>query len=56
MPAVKLRAGYTDGHVGTYSPSEATPMRIGMTPEGVPPFPDVGPTSGLYYIPNNALR
>ena len=54
MPNVKLRAGYTDGHVETYTPSDAIPMRIGMTPEGVPPFPDGGPTSGLFYLPRTA--
>ncbi len=57
MTDVKLRAGYTDGHVETYSPSEAIPMQVGMTPEGVPPFPDDGrPNPGLYYIPRNAAR
>jgi prepilin-type N-terminal cleavage/methylation domain-containing protein len=56
MPNVKLRAGYTDGHVETYSPSDAIPMRISMTPEGVPPFPDGGPSAGLFYIPRNAAR
>jgi len=56
MPDVKLRAGYTDGHVETYSPSDAIPMRISMTPEGVPPFPDGGPSAGLFYIPRNAAR
>jgi prepilin-type N-terminal cleavage/methylation domain-containing protein len=54
LPNVKLRAGYTDGHVETYLPSDAIPMRIGMTPEGVPPFPDGGPSSGQFYIPRNA--
>jgi type II secretory pathway pseudopilin PulG len=56
MPNVKLRAGYTDGHVETYTPADAIPMRIGMTPEGVPPFPDSPTSSGLFYIPRNATR
>ena len=53
---VKLRAGYTDGHVETYLPSEAIPMRVSKSPEGVPPFEDGGPSPGLYYIPRNAAR
>jgi hypothetical protein len=56
MPEVTLRAGYADGHVETYSPHDAIPMRIPMTPEGVPPFPDGGTSRGLYYIPRNAQR
>jgi prepilin-type N-terminal cleavage/methylation domain-containing protein len=56
VPDMKLRAGFTDGHVETFSPSEAVPMRVGMTPEGVPPFDDSGPNPGLYYIPQNAAR
>jgi prepilin-type N-terminal cleavage/methylation domain-containing protein len=56
MPAVKLRAAYTDGHVETYKPSDAIPMRVAMTPEGVPPFPDGGPSAGLFFIPRNAAR
>jgi len=56
MPDVKLRAGYADGHVETYAPSEAVPMRVSVYPEGVPPFPDGGPSAGRYYIPRNALH
>lgn len=55
LPTVTLKAGYTDGHVETYTPADAVPMRISMTPEGVPPFPDGGPSLGLYYVPRNAL-
>jgi prepilin-type N-terminal cleavage/methylation domain-containing protein len=56
LPDVTLRAGYADGHVETYSPRDAIPMRVSMYPEGVPPFPDGGPSAGLYYIPRNAPR
>jgi prepilin-type N-terminal cleavage/methylation domain-containing protein len=56
MPDVKLHAGYTDGHVETYTPSETVPMRIPQNPSGVPPFPDGGPSSGVFYIPRNAMH
>jgi prepilin-type N-terminal cleavage/methylation domain-containing protein len=56
MPSVTLRAGYADGHVETYQPVDAVPMRISVNPEGVPPFPDGGPSAGLYYVPRDALR
>jgi type II secretory pathway pseudopilin PulG len=56
MPNVKLRAGYTDGHVETYTPSDAIPMRIGATPEGAPPLSDNHPSASLFYIPRNAAR
>lgn len=56
MPDVKLRAAYTDGHVESYRPADAIPMRVGRTPEGVPPFPDGGTSAGLFYIPRNAVR
>jgi prepilin-type N-terminal cleavage/methylation domain-containing protein len=55
MPKIKLRAAYTDGHVETYTPSDVVPMRIAMTPEGVPPFPDEGASKGIFYIPRHAL-
>jgi prepilin-type N-terminal cleavage/methylation domain-containing protein len=56
MPDVKLRAGYSDGHVETYTPSEAVPMRISATPSGVPPFPASDPSGGMFYIPRNAMH
>jgi prepilin-type N-terminal cleavage/methylation domain-containing protein len=56
MANVTLRAGYSDGHVETYLPSEAVPMRVSMNPDGVPPFPDGGASAGLYYIPRNGVR
>ncbi len=54
LPKVKLHAAYTDGHVETYTPSEAVPMRVSITPEGVPPYPD-GAGPGVFYIPGNAV-
>lgn len=54
MPKVKLRAAYTDGHVSTYTPDDAVPMRVPQTPEGVPPYPDGAGSRGIFYIPQDA--
>jgi type II secretory pathway pseudopilin PulG len=56
MPQVKLRAAYTDGHVQTYYPNEVSAMRVSMSPEGVPPYPDGGASRGIFYIPREAVR
>jgi len=56
MPQVKLRAAYTDGHVETYYPNEVSAMRVSMTPDGVPPYPDGAGSRGIFYIPRNAVR
>lgn len=56
MPQVKLRAAYTDGHVQTYYPNEVSAMRVSMSPEGIPPWPDDGGSRGIFYIPRNAVR
>jgi prepilin-type N-terminal cleavage/methylation domain-containing protein len=56
MPQLKLRAAYTDGHVETYYPTEVSAMRVSMTPEGAPPYPDGGASRGIFYIPRNAVR
>ncbi|MBN1362594.1 MAG: type II secretion system protein [Sedimentisphaerales bacterium] len=53
-PKVKLHAAYTDGHVETYTPDEAVPLRVSITAEGVPPYPD-GTGGGIFYIPRNAV-
>lgn len=50
---IKLHAGYTDGHVGGYTPSEAVPMWVSTTPDGTTPD-TVGP--GIFYLPREALR
>jgi prepilin-type N-terminal cleavage/methylation domain-containing protein len=52
---IKLHAGYTDGHVESYSPSETVPMRISITSDGSVPYPDgIGP--GVFYLPRDALH
>lgn len=54
-PYIKLRAGYTDGHVESYSASEVVPMKVSITSDGSVPYPDgVGP--GVFYLPGNALQ
>ena len=55
MPEIKLRAAYTDGHVETWSASDAVPMRVSKGPEGVPPYDDaLG--RGIFFLPENAVR
>jgi prepilin-type N-terminal cleavage/methylation domain-containing protein len=54
LPKAKLHAAYTDGHVETYTPAEAVPMKVSITPEGVPPYPD-GAGPGIFYVPVNSL-
>ena len=54
-PEIKLKAGYTDGHVETYSSSDVIPMKVSITADGTVPYPDsAGP--GIFYLPRNALH
>jgi len=54
-PEITLRAGYTDGHVETYSTTEVVPMKVSLTSDGGTPYPDdVGP--GIFFLPRNAVR
>ena len=51
---IKLHAGYMDGHVESYYPSETVPMKVSIVPDGSVPYPDgIGP--GIFYLPLNAL-
>ena len=53
--AVKLHAGYTDGHVESYNPLETVPMKVSITPDGSVPYPSgIGP--GIFYLPGNGLK
>lgn len=55
VPDIKLQAGYTDGHVESYSASEVVPMKVSITSDGTVPYPDqVGP--GIFYLPKNSLH
>ncbi|MBP7053491.1 MAG: type II secretion system protein [Phycisphaerae bacterium] len=56
MPDVKLRAAYVDGHVSTYTPEETVPLRVSLTSEGVPPYPDGTGSRGIFYIPEDAVN
>jgi prepilin-type N-terminal cleavage/methylation domain-containing protein len=54
-PNIRMRAGFTDGHVETYSPSDVLPMKVSITADGTVPYPDgVGP--GIFYLPRTAFR
>jgi prepilin-type N-terminal cleavage/methylation domain-containing protein len=51
---VRLHAGYTDGHVGSFKPSEVVPMRVSITSDGSEPYPEgVGP--GIFYLPTTGV-
>ena len=48
-----FRAGYIDGHVEAFTPSDVTVMKVSMTADGWVPYPDdIGP-AGTIYIPRN---
>ena len=54
IPEVTLRAGYSDGHVETYSSLDTFQMKVSITSNGRPPYPQgVGP--GIYFLPQEAL-
>ena len=56
-PEFKLRAGYTDGHVETYSPSDVTPMKISLSQDGRTPVLDwPGTGYGTFFLPRNAVH
>jgi len=51
---ITLNAGYTDGHVESYSPKEVIKMEVSLTPRGDVPYPqNKGP--GGFYIPRKAM-
>ena len=54
-PQIIVRAGYSDGHVESYSIKEAVPMKVSITADGKTPYPDgVGP--GIFFLPSSALH
>jgi prepilin-type N-terminal cleavage/methylation domain-containing protein len=54
---VKLRAGWTDGHVASWTPAEAMPMKVSINPDGSVPYPSgVGLGPGDFYLPKGALH
>jgi len=55
IPEIKLLAGYTDGHVESYSSTQVVPMEVSITADGGTPYPeDVGP--GYFFLPQNAIH
>ena len=54
---IKLRAGYTDGHVESFSASDTLTMRVILIPEtGEPYGSGDGSGPGNFYLPRNALH
>ena len=54
-PEIKLHAGYTDGHVESFSASDTLTMKVIRYPETGEPYLDgIGP--GDFYLPRNALH
>jgi len=51
---INLKAGYTDGHVESYSPLQVFPMEVSNKSDGSEPYPEgVGP--GTIFLPKNSL-
>jgi len=54
---IKLHAGYMDGHVESFTPSEAIPMKVSITSDGIVAYPSgIGLGPGIFYLPANAAR
>ena len=47
-------AGWTDGHVESFSSSQVIPMQVSITSDGYTPYP-VGVGPGIFYLPANAI-
>ena len=52
---IKLNAGYTDGHVENYSPSEVIPMRVSNLPDGSQTYIGYG-SAGIFFLPKKGLK
>ena len=55
-PEVTLSAGYTDGHVGTFSVSETAALRVSKIYDGQTPYPDPPFGPGVFYLPRDGVR
>ena len=56
-PDIRLNAGYTDGHVESFSSSDTVAMRVIKVPQTGEPYPygdGIGP--GFFYLPRKALH
>ena len=52
---MKLYAGYTDGHVESFTPAETVVMKAIMKRATNEPYPD-GKGPGDFYLPRSGLR
>lgn len=53
----KLNAGYLDGHVGGYTPSETTSVRASESPDGQESYSQSDLRNpGCFFLPNRAFR
>jgi hypothetical protein len=55
-PEIKLRAGYTDGHVGTFVSTDILTMKVIIAPETSEPYPDDIDGPGWFFLPAVALH
>ena len=54
-PEIKLQAGYTDGHIETFSSLDTIIMKVILIPETGEPYPeDIAP--GNFHLPLNAMH
>jgi hypothetical protein len=54
---IKLHAGFTDGHVESFTSLEVVPMKVSITPGGGVPYPSgVGLGPGDFYLPEKATH
>ncbi len=53
--AIRLRAGYVDGHVESYAPANTRPMKVILNPQTGEPYPD-DTHKGIFYLPRVGLR
>ena len=54
-PEITLQAGYTDGHVESFSSSDTLTMKVIIDPKTGEPYPeDIAP--GNFFLPRNALH
>lgn len=56
-PEIKLNAGYTDGHVESFSSSDTVSMRVIKVPQTGEPYPyGDGSGPGFFFLPRKALH
>ena len=53
--SIDLHAGYLDGHVSKYGPSDVVPMRVSLSWDGRVPYP-IGVGPGVFYLPRAGLE